>query len=575
MMENFTRMQFLSGAGAAVASGLFGGCRSLARPAQGRRRVMDYWCTWETQVAFADRARRDPANAGRDIRNSDMIDERLLFGKDGWAGLFPDARQGLVLLLDAGWDYPYGTNRHADGGRGLAAYGSMRPDPVRFPSLTGSAVEKLTQLRRRVEDAGWGGLGLWVSPQKQGEWSGNRLPRAELVEDMKRKLAESQAAGVAYWKVDIGTHQGDVWYCQEMSRLADIYAPDVVIDHSCAFANPLNGVAHPHVYAKDVTGSARYVGKTGRMIGVPGFEPWPAGDPNACDRHARMSVRELYTGLMRGADSFRSYDTLYPMDAAAALERAVFELQCADSLGEACAVNVEDNPLIGAALGVGIGVMRSAHNDEYPVAAPDPRRERLAEIARTVRWRAFAPVFASDRGCPVRFSGRTAEETWTFAPDSTWWAEAFGKSFFQRCPAVVARGLPLPDVASAAKETPIVAASRNPETGALSVASLPFLTDGKGRHTPSAEITLDAALSPDAPLGVFGDCGAVVLRDGAAGRRIRARDLAGEAAHDITSLCRREGGKVALPGDVLARIGRERNPSGDCSSPGVVVSVAG
>ena len=93
--------------------------------------------------------------------------------------------------------------------------------------------------------------------------------------------------------------------------------------------------------------------------------------------------------------------------------------------------------------------------------------------------------------------------------------------------------------------------------------------------TPATEITLDAALSPDAPLGVFGDCGAVVLRDGAAGRRIRARDLAGEAAHDITSLCRREGGKVALPGDVLARIGRERNPSGDCSSPGVVVSVAG
>lgn len=573
-MKNFTRMQFLSGTSAAIMSGMLGGCRSLARLAQGRRRVLDYWCTWETQVAFADRVRRGLARAGGDIRNSDMLNEDLLFGKDGWVNLFPDARQGLVLLLDAGWDFPYGTNRGADGGRGLAAYGSMRPDPVRFPSLTGTTTEKLTQLRRRVEDVGWGGLGLWVSPQKQGEWAGRRLPKSELIEDMKRKLSESQEAGIAYWKVDIGTHQGDVWYCQAMSRLADAYAPDVVIDHSCAFANPLNGVAHPHVYAKDAEGPARYVGTTGRMIGVSGFEPWAGIDPNADDPPARMSVRELYTGLMRGADSFRSYDTLYPMDAASALERAVFELQCADSLGEACVVNVEDNPLVGAALGVGIGVMRSAHNEEYPVAAPDPRRERLTEIARTVRWRTFAPVFGSDRCCPVRFSDWTAEESWTFAPDSTWWSEAFGKTFFQRCPAVVARGLPLPVVASSTKERPIVIASRNPGTGALSVASLPFLTDGKGRHTPLADITLDAKLSSAAPLGVFGDCGSVTLRDGATGRSVRARDLAGGASHDVTSLCRRGEGMIALPGKVLSKIGRERNPVGDCSSPGVLVEIA-
>ena len=149
-------MQFLSGTSAAIMSGMLGGCRSLTRFAQGRRRVLDYWCTWETQVAFADRVRRGLARAGGDIRNSDMLNEDLLFGKDGWVNLFPDARQGLVLLLDAGWDFPYGTNRGADGGRGLAAYGSMRPDPVRFPSLTGKTTEKLTQLRRRVEDVALG-----------------------------------------------------------------------------------------------------------------------------------------------------------------------------------------------------------------------------------------------------------------------------------------------------------------------------------------------------------------------------------------------------------------------------------
>ena len=571
-MSRLSRRAFLSAAGSAVAANLVGGCAGVPRVRRARGRLLDYWCTWETQVAFADRARRLPANAGRDIRNSDFLNEELLFGKEGWANLFPGARQDLVLLLDAGWDFPYGTNRGADGGRGLAAYGSMRPDPVRFPSLQGTNVQKLAQLRRRVEAAGWGGLGLWVSPQKQGEWAGRRLSEAELIEDMTRKLVESQEAGIAYWKVDIGTHQGDLWYCQTMSRLADVYAPDVVIDHSCAFANPLNGVAHPHIYAKDAKGAAKYVGTTGRMIGVSGFEPWDKADPAANDRHARMSVRELYTGLMKGADSFRSYDTLYPMDAAAALERAVFELQCADGLREACVVNVEDNPLLGAALGVGIGVMRSAHNDEYPVAAPDPRKTRLTEITRTALWHGFAPVFGSDRNCPVRFSAECAEETWTFADESTWWSEAFGKTFFQRCPAIVSRGMGLPVVSCGEKERPIVVASRNPLTDAISVASIPFLTVGKGRHTPAADITLDASLKPGVPLGVFGECRSLTLRDGTHDGRVRVRDLANGELHDITSSCRREHGAIILPGELLAQIGREKNPAGDCSSPGAVVT---
>ncbi len=572
-MTKLSRRGFLSGASASFAASMVAGCAGVPRSRRVKGRLLDYWCTWETQVAFADHARKLPENAGRNIRNSDFINEELLFGKKGWVNLFSGARQNLVLLFDAGWDYPYGTDRGADGGRGLAAYGAMRPDPVRFPSLKGTTTQKLTQLRRRVEEAGWGGLGLWVSPQKQGEWAGHRLSEPELIEDMKRKLIESQEAGIAYWKVDIGTHQGDLWYCQTMSRLADVYAPDVVIDHSCAFANPLNGVAHPHIYAKDAVGVAKYIGAEGRMIGVPGFEPWAKVDFAACDLHARMSVRELYTGLMKGADSFRSYDTLYPMDAAAALERAVFELQCADSLKEACVVNVEDNPLLGAALGVGIGVMRSAYNDEYPVAAPDPRKTRLTEITRTALWHEYAPVFGSDKTCPVLFSKECAEETWKFENESTWWSAAFGETFFQRCPAAVSRGMALPIVSCGEKERPIVVASRNPLTGNLSVASIPFLTVGKGRHTPAADITLIAALERGKALGVFGVCRTLTLRDKTRGGAIYARDLAAGTSHDITRLCRREEGAISLPGDVLARIGCEKNSAGDCSSPGVIVEV--
>ena len=119
----------------------------------------------------------------------------------------------------------------------------------------------------------------------------------------------------------------------------------------------------------------------------------------------------------------------------------------------------------------------------------------------------------------------------------------------------------------------MVVASRNPLTGALSVASIPFMTVGKGRHTPAATITLDAAFEAGKVLGVFGEVATLTLRDETRGKTIYARDLANGAAHDITSACRREHAALTLPGDLLAQIGREKNPANDFSSPGVLIEV--
>ena len=261
------------------------------------------------------------------------------------------------------------------------------------------------------------------------------------------------------------------------------------------------------------------------------------------------------------------------MTAATALERAVFELQCADATKSPCTINVEDEPLIGAALGLGIGAMRASVWPDPKVPEPDPKQRRIAEITRCVRWRKYAPVFGSDRGCPVLFSAETGEETWYFKPGSTWWSAAFGKTLRQVAPSVVSRGLPLPEVRCADGERPLVCASCNPGTGALSVASLPILTMEKGRHTPRADVILDAVLSRSTPLGVFGDLSSVTVRVGAPGARIFARDLAGGAEVDITGRCRRSEGMLAIPGEALSAIGRSANPSGDCSSPGVVVTL--
>ena len=100
-----------------------------------------------------------------------------------------------------------------------------------------------------------------------------------------------------------------------------------------------------------------------------------------------------------------------------------------------------------------------------------------------------------------------------------------------------------------------------------------MLTVAKGRHTPQADVFLDAALSRSTPLGVFGDITSVTVQDGAPSARVFARDLAGGADVDITDRCRRSMNMLMIPGEALSAIGRSANPSEDCSSPGVVVSL--
>ena len=148
------RRQFMGGLAAAGGAYALGGCRTWY--GGGTRKLRDYFCTWETQRALWK---------GKTCERDNM-NEEVLFGPNGWADLFPEARAGLVMVLDDGWDVPYGAVNKDDG---YAAFGSLIPDAGRFPSLTGSTVSKLRQLRRRLEDRGWGGLGLWVAAQACGE----------------------------------------------------------------------------------------------------------------------------------------------------------------------------------------------------------------------------------------------------------------------------------------------------------------------------------------------------------------------------------------------------------------------
>lgn len=552
-----SRRGFLSGA---VGASTLVGCR-WPFASSGRRRYADYWCTFETQcktkkVKAAQGAVRFAGDQGG-LGDRDNLNEEILFGRDGWVNLFPEIRKDLVFLLDDGWDVPYG----ADGGEeGIAAFGSHTPDSVKFPALRGTTAEKLARLDARVRDTGWMGTGVWVAPQMTGERYGAPCKDwTKLEEDLKRKLSESAEGNIAYWKVDWGVHNRDVRYRRLMSELKDRYAPDLLIDHCWGVDNALNGRPYPYVGWKkpdalDVTGGDRC-----RMTDNPLYD----------------GVRKDYESLMAFSDIFRTYDTLFPMCVATALDRAVFEIECADHIGSRTIINTEDEDLLAATLGMELAMMRAPVWPRPEVVPPWNRGERMTEAIRCVNWHRLAPPFGSDRGIRLLRSERRLEENWYFRKGSTWWTAVYEREIRQTAPAVVTRGLPLPEVRSLETdgELPFVTAGRNP-SGAKSVAAVPLVTQSRGFHTPRAAVMLDAALAEGEPLGVFGAFGELtVITTADPSAHVVVRDLAGGPEEDITAATVRAGNRMTWSGDLLRRIGTRQNPAGDPSSPGLVIEL--
>ena len=113
-----------------------------------------YWCTWDTQWNVL----KERLPAGSPIPTRDAMNEEFLFGSEGVLNRFEGMRGDMIVVLDDGWDVPYGA---ADS----RLFGSLAADPERFPSLHGTPAERLRQLSDRVRALGYRGLGLWVPAQ--------------------------------------------------------------------------------------------------------------------------------------------------------------------------------------------------------------------------------------------------------------------------------------------------------------------------------------------------------------------------------------------------------------------------
>ena len=519
-------------------------------------KTADYWCTWATQAAtraerHASGALAFPGDQGLP-GTRDNLDENAVFGPDGWAGFFPEHRGDLLFLLDDGWDVPYGAKPAGDG---IGAFGSLVPDPVRFPprNVGASGRDRLSELARRVGDAGWKGLGVWVACQAPGERYGVPFDEAALAEDLRRKIDAAASAGVKYWKVDWGVHCRDVRYRRLMSETKERLYPELAIEHCIVSGNAFNG--RPGARG-DPTDPLRFTGPSGRIFRNPAYEPLA----RECEE------------LLSFADAFRSYDSAHPLTTATMLERAAWELECADRISARAVVNTEDEPLLAAGLCLGLGMMRAPVRPKSTVARVRPRRSRMAEDLRCIVWHRMAPPFGGNTPARTLHSETSIREEWRFLPGECWFTGQEEVFCHQVAPACVTRGLALPEVRGTDGEVPFVAASRHPN-GALSLAALPLLDPAKGSWTPKAEVRFNAALEPGVPVGVFGRFGSLVLDDRTEGRRVAARDLLGGDPVDLTARCIREAERIVLPGEALAEVGVSRNPPGDDSAPGALVEV--
>ena len=500
----------------------------------------NYWCTWGIQNSSL-KSREDAENlvftgdqGARSAREN--LNADVLFGENGWSSQFDGIRGDLSLVLDDGWDVPYGIHPQEN----LSSFGSVLPDLQRFPFCTGTPEERLEKLNRMVQSRGWRDVGLWIAPQVTGETREHPASGQEQEAFLRDRLRWTSEAGIRLWKVDWGIRCRDLQYRRRITEIAKEINPEILIEHSVGLS-PLNAADSSQEDGAQ-TGSGRFA---------------DMGD----DLLQRISC------LLSFSEMVRIYDLLYPLTIPTAIDRLAFYLSCSDGV----LLNVEDELYLGAAAGCSFGIMRSGKGVEVDENGEiiRPRDRRLLEVFRAVRWQRIAPAWKSSYQEPVTLSKTILTDRWTYRPDSVWLKRVFNQKISQGAPAVLARNLPLPQVSSRTGDFPWTVVSRHPN-GAVAIGFLPRISDGQGFYTPAAALSLPIPCE-GIPIGVFGvfDTLSFPVEDGA--KRLIGQDLARSEAVDVSAFLRIHEGRAEISGEVVNVLNLPVD--GDFSDPGIVLKL--
>lgn len=461
----------------------------------------NYLCTWGFQSGWHPLYEGISGSEEGLEGHRNGLDEEALLKKGGILDSYPPELRGdIIIVLDDGWDVSYNTANPRD----RARFGACDPSPDRFPGMGKTQTERLTNLNAAVKSFGFAGLGLWISPQFPGQPA-----ESYDAEKFRRHFSSCieccAKAGIAYWKIDWGEEDQDLDCRMFISETAEKYAPSLLIEHAY----------------------------TGGVL----------ADSDERKSYADYPQKlEFYGKCIRNGDFWRIYD-VWPMAHSVSMNRLanVFREGQKAAYGPVSqsrrrAVNVEDQPEIGAPLGCSVGFMR------HPSLDP-------AEIERqksSLMWYRIAPPFAVDAAETF-----ISDEALTDDDEYIDWGGVNHGFVKTVSPAAISRGTALPVVTVAeGDEKPFAAAAINPITGASSIGTFSRTLRGKSRFD-MANVSFNAG-SPDCPLGIFGSYNSLAVTFGASieGKRVMMQKLTEKAAVDITEDVQISGSKLVIPGAV-------------------------
>ncbi len=552
-------------------------------------KAADYFCTFNGQGLYhpkalleknADKyARMDPNHA-----QATMINEDTLLGENGLARtLFPETRNGLYFMLDDGWDVPIVSPE--------GYYGSCILDADKFPSYTGTPVERLRKLNGAFKSLGWRGIGLWIAAQEapalmrdqSDKYAAGMKDREPLywVERMKW-MAE---AGVEYWKVDWGKRSGSPRFRKMLTDLAVKYCPGLQVEHAsvCApFNTPLT--------------------REGARAARKAKASWIFQDE--ANEQGRVSPQRLeeFTRLVPVSHVLRLYDITGQLGIPTMLDRTAQVLAAfGPDNPTQCLINCEIIPYIGTGLGCSIGIMTQPgkNMDFHPQIilggrencenmlgalpgeqsdatrmAPLYLERRMLETVRALNWHRIAPPFPVG-GHETHLSKTILSDTWDLRTPPCWYSEGLKDVLAQRAPATVCRNIAPVTVTAGTSATeepkvPFVIASRHPN-GAVAIATLGRVAPERGYVNPGAVIRARVD-KLNAPLGLFGlfESVTVEAENITADMQVWAQDLAEKTPVDITAKVDLKPGSITIPGSVVKSLCPPFNDF-DVSEPGIVV----
>ena len=517
------RREFLTALFATTAAGAVSGTALPSKAGVQRASLVptvpsqapNYWCTWAVQNYMYGQgaSNLDPVmlegSSGSRLAHNAMTEAALL-SRSGWAAEFyPQVRRDLYLLLDDGWE--------------TGGTATFELDPVKFPSYSGTAADRLRSLNASIERHGWRGAALWCR-----NTPGDKRDR--LLEQVCDK------AEIRYWKIDIGDPEFHLIRTRDESGIA------LTLEHVHG-EGPVNG--------------------DWKTDGSFGPQPWDS---------RRMEI-------LRNTDVYRSYDVTSILSLPTTLDRAAELLRGAAGHPEIRSLlNVEDEVYVAAVLGCTMGVMRHPlyglrpDNDaDLFFNGPRKAKRRMDEVVRALRWQRIAMPYPCGVGT-FRSSEEILRDGWIFTPGETWNHDLIGQTVWQSAPAVLARNVELPVVQSQG-DKPFVFAARFPN-GAVAIGAQERTRPGRAWYMPHANVSLNVVNAPG-PFGIFGEFGRLTLNfdKNQSGKRVIAQDLAGDNPVNVTSLVGFEGTGIHLNGTMLRDIGLSYRTPGDLSSPGVVIAL--